>query len=338
MQSQSIFFTGLNQVTMRDIEIADPGPDQVLVQTSKTLISTGTETICLSRLFEPNSHWDRWVHYPFTPGYSLVGRVVAIGEHANSVRVGERVALRKSHQQYCLASASEIYRIPDGVSDEDATWFGLANIVQNGVRRAEHRLGDSVVVIGLGLLGQLVVQYARLSGARHVIAVDVAGPRLAMAKEHGATTVLAMDAARARDTIFDLTDGNGADVVYDVTGAAVVFESAQQLLRRFGRLVLLGDTGTPSGQHLTGNVITRGLTIVGAHDTNPPATSTDHAYWSHQRMARLFFTYLQRGDMRVSDLVTHRYAPLEAEQAYTTLLENRASAMGVIFDWTRLSE
>lgn len=336
MQSQNIFFTGVNQVVLRDTEVAEPGPDQVLVQTSKTLISTGTESICLGRLFEANSHWDRWVHYPFTPGYSLVGRVVAIGEYVDAVHVGERVALRKPHQQYCLVSASDLYRVPDEVSDEDATWFGLANIVQNGVRRAEHHLGDSVVVIGLGLLGQLVVQYARLQGARHVIAIDVAEPRLAMAKAHGATTVLAMDAAQARDTIFELTDGNGADVVYDVTGAAVVFEAAQQLLRRFGRLVLLGDTGTPSGQHLTGNVITRGLTIVGAHDNNPPAISTDHAYWSHPRMAQLFFTYLQRGDMRVSDLVTHRYAPREAEQAYTMLREKRASAMGVLFDWTRL--
>ena len=64
--------------------------------------------------------------------------------------------------------------IPRGVTDEDATWFGLAKIAQNGVRRAEHRLGESVAVIGLGPVGQLVVQYLRLLGARHVIAIDLA--------------------------------------------------------------------------------------------------------------------------------------------------------------------
>nr|BBH88100.1 alcohol dehydrogenase [Thermosporothrix sp. COM3] len=338
MRSVRILFTGQNQVEIQNAEVAAPGSAQVLVQARKSLISTGTETICLSRNFEADSHWDRWVRYPFAPGYSLVGTVVEVGKQVSWVRPGQRVALRQPHQQYMLAEASNLYLVPDGISDEEATWFGLANIVQNGVRRASQVLGESVVVIGLGLLGQLVVQYMRLLGARHIIAIDMAEARLTMAKAHGATTTLAMDAANAREAVLELTEGRGADVVYDVTGVAAVFEAAQGLLCRFGRLVLLGDTGMPSRQHLTGAVITRGLQIIGAHDTNPPALSTDHAYWDHQQMARLFFTYVQRGDMRVADLITHRYTPSQAPEAYALLLQKRESAMGVIFDWTSLPE
>lgn len=334
MQTLNIAFTGRDAVALLEEDVPAAGPGEVLVRTSKTLISTGTESIVLSRLFEPASHWDNWVKYPFSPGYSLAGRVVAVGRDVSEVREGDRVAVRGPHRQYVVAQADRLLRIPEGVSDEDATWFGLAKITQNGVRRGEHQLGDDIVVIGLGLLGQLVVQYARLLGARQVLAIDTADRRLEMAREHGATAALALSAEDAREQILSLTEGAGANVVYDVTGVPAVFPAALRLLRRFGRLVLLGDTGTPSAQHLTGDVITKGLHIVGAHDANPPALSSDHAYWSEQRMASLFFTYLLRGDMRVSDLITHRFSPREAPHAYQLLRQERASAMGVIFDWS----
>jgi 2-desacetyl-2-hydroxyethyl bacteriochlorophyllide A dehydrogenase len=341
MQSRAIVFTGKDEVEIIKEEVREPGPGEVLIKATKTLISTGTEGIVLSRLFEPGSHWDKWVQYPFHPGYSMVGNVVAVGRDVEGIHIGERFALREPHREYVTIALNErqeqgllavptreLYPVPDGVADEDAPWIGLATIVQNGIRRAEHELGDSVVVIGLGLLGQLVVQYVRLLGARQVIAVDVSEQRLAMARAHGATITLAMGAQEAREHILALTDGVGTDVVYDVTGVAPVFSIALTLLRRFGRLVLLGD--------LTGDVINKALSIVGAHDSNPPATSTDHAYWSKQRMAELFFTYVLRGDMRVSDLITHRFSPLEAVEAYRVLREERMTAMGVIFDWTRL--
>lgn len=334
MQSLNVVFTGTNQVDVRTEPLADPGPGDVLVQAAKTLISSGTEGIVLGRLFSPGTHWDRWVRYPFYPGYSMAGRVVVVGPDVAGLREGDRVAVRQPHRQYVTVRSSAVLPIPDGVSDEDATWFGLANIVQNGVRRAEHALGESVAVIGLGPLGQLVVQYLRLLGARHIVAIDPATQRLALAQAHGATDLIDAGVDEARDAVLRLTDGAGVHVVYDVTGASRVFPAALGLLRRFGRLVLLGDTGTPEAQHLTGDVITRGLRIIGAHDGNPPVESTDHAYWSHPRMTELFFTYLQRGDMRVSDLITHRFAPDEAPQAYDLLRERRSSTMGVIFDWT----
>lgn len=336
MQSLNVLFAGQNQVEVRAEPLREPGPGEVLIQAQKSLISTGTESICLRRQFEPGTHWDNWVKYPFAPGYSLVGCVVGLGKDVRAVREGDRVAVRAPHRQYVITSVDNLYTVPDAVSDVDATWFGLANIVQNGVRRAEHTLGEAVVVVGLGLLGQLVVQYVRLQGAREVIAIDPSERRLEMARAHGATATLMLRVEQAREEVLRLTDGDGAEVVYDVTGVASVFPAALQLLRRFGRLLLLGDTGTPSAQRLTSDVVNRGLRIIGAHDTNPPPISTDHAYWSHQQMASLFFTYLQRGDMRVSDLVTHYYHPAEAAQAYQMLYEERATAMAVVFDWTQV--
>ena len=105
------------------------------------------------------------MQYPFYPGYSSVGEVLAVGSAVEGIEVGQQVASRSRHAQLVLADAQRCVPVPEGVSDEEATWFGLACIVQNGVRRANHVLGDDVVVVGLGQLGQLVVEYARLGGA-----------------------------------------------------------------------------------------------------------------------------------------------------------------------------
>lgn len=314
----------------------EPGPNEILVQTSKTLISTGTEITCLGRLFEPNAHWTRWVQYPFSPGYSLVGRVIVVGRDVKNVQEGDRVALRYPHQQYVTAKSDDIYLIPQQISDEEAAWFHIATIVQTAVRRAQHELGDAVAVVGLGVLGQLVVQYLRLLGARQIIAIGTAERRLISAHAHGATTTLAMRIEEAHEQVLALTEGYGVNVVYDVTGSAPVLPHALQLLRRFGKLILLGDTGWPASQQLSSNVITRGLSIIGSHDAHPPFVSTHHAYWSSLRMSDLFFTYLSRGDMRTADLISHRYSPTDAPQAYSLLQTQRASTIGIIFDWAQL--
>jgi threonine dehydrogenase-like Zn-dependent dehydrogenase len=208
-------------------------------------------------------------------------------------------------------------------------------ITQNAVRRAPHSLGDAVVIVGAGLLAQLVTQCVRLAGAREVIVIDSAKRRLEMTKAHGATVTLEKTAQDALNDMLDLTEGKGAEVVYDITGQASVLEAALPMIRSLGSLVLLGDTGDPSTQRLTGDVVTRGLNVIGAHANNPPSESSDHAYWSKHRMVELFFTYLQRGDMRVSDLITHRYSPQMAPESYRMLQTDRSEAMGVLFDWTR---
>jgi len=334
-ESLNIIFRDQNQVEVQRGPVPEPKAGQLLVEARCSLISTGTELISLQRLFAPGTHWDQWIKYPVTPGYSMVGTVAAVGEGVEGFQPGERVAVRSGHRQYAVADASRAVKVPEHVSDEEAAWFYISCIVQNAVRRAAHELGDTVVVIGLGLLGQLVVQYMRLVGAREIIAIDLAPFRLELARAHGTTHVLPMSAAEAYAAVSALTDGRLADVVYDVTGHAPVFAAALPLARRLGKVILLGDTGTPSEQRLTSDVIRDGLHIIGAHASNPPTVSTDHAYWTHEHMARLFFTYLARGDMRVRDLITHRYLPTEAPAAYEMLRTDRSHALGVVFTWSQ---
>jgi 2-desacetyl-2-hydroxyethyl bacteriochlorophyllide A dehydrogenase len=336
MESLNILFTGQNEVEVRSETVREIGPEEVLVRSHKSLISTGTEGICLGRLFESGTHWDSWVKYPFYTGYSVIGHVMAVGSNVTDFREGERVAARSHHRQYNLVPTNRLHHLPDSIDNEEAAaWFGLASIVQNGVRRAEHALGDTVAIVGAGPLGQLVVQYLRLLGAREVIVIDPSPKRIGIACAHGATLGLKMSVEQARDRVLEATEGIGADVVYDVTGNAAVLEQALPLVRRLGKLSVLGDTGTPSQQRLTKDVVTRGIRIQGAHDTNPPPQTSDYAPWSHKQMVQLFFAYLARGDMRTADLVTHRFDPRQAPEAYRLLREDRPNTLGVVFDWNQ---
>jgi 2-desacetyl-2-hydroxyethyl bacteriochlorophyllide A dehydrogenase len=336
MDSLNVVFTGQRELELRREPVPAVGPRQVRVRTRKSLISIGTELICYERRFEPNTHWDGWVKYPFYSGYSNAGVVEEVGAEITHLKPGDRVASRVSHRERGVVDVARTVPIPEGVTDEEATWYALAGIVQNGVRRAEHELGDAIAIIGMGPLGQLVTQYARLAGAREVIAIDTAAARLEMARQHGATQTLSIPAGEAVEAVKELTDGRGADIVYDVTGHPAVLPCALRLARRFGKVILLGDAGTPSEQRLTSDVVTRGLRIIGAHDANPPQVATDHLWWSHTNQARLFFTYVARKQMRVADLVTHRYHPEQARECYDGLVADRSAAMGVIFDWDQL--
>ncbi len=336
MQSLNIIFQEPNQVVVRDEEVGAVGASDVLLKTRCSLISTGTESIVLRHNYAPGTHWDNWIRYPFYPGYSSVGTIVEVGENVRDFQVGQRVASRAKHCQFTVVPQNFVYPVPDALSDESAAWVAFGTIVQHGVRRPKIVLGESVVVIGLGILGQIAVQLARVCGAGEVIAIDTAPLRLSMAKAHGATHILQMSIEEAVERVLEITGGAGAEVVFDVTGHAPVFAHALKLLRRFGRLVILGDTGDPNAQFLTPDVIRKDLQILGAHDVNPPVESDDFHRWNRREMIALFFKLIERGQLRVDDLVTHMYSPMNAPKAYEMLQTDRASAMGVLLDFRQL--
>lgn len=200
------------------------------------------------------------------------------------------------------------------------------------MRRAELFLGESVGVIGLGLLGQLVTQYLFLSGAKDIYTMDPAESRIQLVWDKPGIHKLAMDAGQAKELIAEQTKGKMLDVVFDITGHPAVLAQATQLVKPLGRVILLGDTATPSVQGMGRNVVSNSVSILGIH------AQMSYKGWNHPEMADLFLHYLTQGRMDVKPLITHRFSPLNAPQAYDLLVHNRSSAMGVLFDWTRLEE
>ncbi len=333
MKSKTVVFTGKQRSQIIEDEISAPAPDEMLVRTTVSLISTGTECFCFRGEFDEDTVWSKWVKYPFYPGYSGVGEVMEVGGDISQFKKGDSVYTGGVHAEYQLVRPEGVIRLPEGITDEVASWSTLAFITQTAVRRAEHTMGDAAVVIGLGPLGQLVTQYLRIIGLRAILAVDTVPQRLAIAAQCGATGTFNGTAADARDFVSEHTEGNLADVVYDVTGNWKVFPTALPLARDFGRTVVLGDSPEPSKQHLSQDILTRQVTVIGTHNAR---LQPQYAHWTRDRQIALFYEYIKRGSFHLDDLITHRYQPDEAAQVYRQLLHNRSGTLGALFDW-RLS-
>jgi len=336
MKVTAAIFDARESATTVEEEMSGPGPGEVTVQAILTQISTGTEMICYHGIADEGTHWAEFMHYPRKNGYCMLGRVVDVGEGVEDITVGQRVCAAAPHVSYCNVAVKNIWApaVPDDISDEDAVWGILGVITQTGVRMAEHVMGDRAAVVGLGPLGQLVTQYLRAMGLREVMVVDRTEARVQAALDHGATAGFVGPAGDARQFVEAHTDGELADVVYDVTGHPAVLPQALPLARDHGTLLMLGDCPVPSQQCLTYDVVSRQVRIVGTRSSWLPDA---HARWTPQRQTDLLFTYIQRGDMRLADLISHRYIPEEATEAYDLLCHSRDETLGVVFDWNSRS-
>lgn len=348
MKSKYIVFPEARQVDVWEEEIGELEAGEVLCRAERSLISIGTELHCLRGQFDPGTNWIDWVKYPFRPGYSMVGTVLAVAPDVEGIRVGDRLASYGLHQQiykvqvmhlakrYDIPLGIGVHVLPDDISSEQGTWRSLGVTTQSAVRRAEFQFGERAAVVGLGTLGQLVVQYLKAAGAREIVAIDPMPKRVELARANGATHGLALMVGDAADYVHDLTDGWGLDAVFEVTGHPSALAPSIQLLRRLGRLVLLGDSPIPTQQALGPGVVFKSVSILGIHGYQVPDKKTEYTPWSVEEMSSLFFEYLRRGTMDVDALVTHRYSPAQASEAYLGLLQDRSSAVGVIFDWSLL--
>jgi len=323
-----LVFPAKQQVLIEPFDPGKPGKDQVLIRTHLSLMSTGTENMVFNRLFDPGTHWDNWVKYPFYPGYSSVGIVEEVGEGVEHLRKGQRVAFRAGHRSIAVEDASGCFTIPDGIPFEQAVWFALAKIAFHGALAARYALGDSALIVGSGPIGQMSLRWARAAGCTPIIVVDPAVHRLPLAEAGGASAVVTRPISEAREAVLAAGGGKPPRVVVDSTGNAMVFAASLSLVADRGTVVIMGDTGVPTKQSLTSDVIMRGLTIVGAHDGH------NTREWNGTTISRLFFSLLASGRFPMSGLTSHVFAPEQTAEAYATANCDRALTMGIIFDWT----
>lgn len=335
-RSLDIVFPRAHEVAIGQSDVAAPGTGQVLCRALKSLVSRGTETFCLKGEYDKGTYWEEYIRYPMHPGYSMVARVEAVGNGVTDLRPGDRVSSGHPHRQWFVAPRAELFPIPADIGDDEATWTTLGRTTQLAVRRAGIELGESVGVVGLGILGQLVVQYLAIGGARRIVAIDPDGARVDAAIASGATHAVRASVADAGDEIARITGGRMFDAVFDITGHPAVLAPGSLLLRKLGRLILVGDTPTPSRQTLGPRVVGDALSILGVHGFVHPDESTVYAPWSAAEMTAVFFDFLQQRRINVRPLIARSESPRDAARVYDGLASGRDTAIGVLFDWTRL--
>jgi len=329
----TVVFTGPEKVAVEEREIPRSGPGEVLVRNLKTLISTGTETTILSGRFPAGSEWADYARYPFVPGYSGVCVVEDVGDGVDEGLRGKRVECYSTHSAFSVVDAGGLFPVPDGVTSAEASFATIAQIVFNGVRRGSPAWGETAVVYGCGLLGQICVRVLAFAGAFPVVGVDISSWRLERLPAGDRVVALNPDSDDVVGRVGEITTGRMADVVFEVTGAPAAIAGEMRVLRKGGRMVMLSSPRGKSEFDFHDLCNATSVSIIGAHVSSHPPCPTFDNPWTRARNAELFFDMVKYGAIEVKSLVSHQEPYCKAPELFMSLLEDRSRAMGVILDW-----
>jgi 2-desacetyl-2-hydroxyethyl bacteriochlorophyllide A dehydrogenase len=324
---EKIVFRG-DKAELIQQELPDLGDQQILVKTTCSLISPGTERSALTRSWD-----DPW--FRDNPGYALAGEVIEVGKNVKNFVTGDRVITLKNHASLSITSTDpwETLKVPDNVSNENSTFVVLASVALHGIRRANITLGETVVIIGGGIIGQIAVQLAKLDGALQVILLDLIDSRLELAREYGADLTINPLHEDALSKVFGATNGKGASLIIEATGNVKVIPLAFKLAAHGGRIVCVGlmEETVPIPFNL--EFLSRELSLIAAHQPHCPVTDNIYWQWTQQANREFLMGLLASGKLRVSELISHHYKPAAAPEVYARIKDSDPRMLGVILEW-----
>lgn len=333
VKNRKIVFEAPYQVALhQEEESLKPAAGELLVETQVSLISTGTELACLSG-------GEDWFKMPATPGYCCVSKVLEAGEGMEDYHPGDLVFHYGMHARYQLTSPNPwnlIAKVPEGADVRLIPMVRMATIAFTSIRVSDIQLGDVVVVSGLGLVGIMAAQLAKLSGAT-VIGIDPAPSRRALAEKVGVDLAVAPDGAE--EAVKRLGGGFGANTVIEATGIPACAESCLKLVGYHGEMILLG---TPRGDYEAklANVLRcvhldelGCVTLKGAHEWRLPLQRDRFAKHSIERNTHICFDLIAKGKLHVGELISREITPEEAPAVYLELNRDRNACLGVIINW-----
>jgi threonine dehydrogenase-like Zn-dependent dehydrogenase len=268
-------------------------------------------------------------------GYSNAGVVAAVRRETSRFKVGDTVVSSGNHASYVTADADDLITIPEGLPFDEAAFFALGSIALQGVRKAAIELGESVVVLGQGLVGNLALQLAKLSGGMPVIGVDMYDYRLGKSEECGADYVLNPSKVTLEEKVKEITEGKGANVVIEATGNPEAIPSALELASKYGRVIILGSTRGASQVNFYSSVHKKGVSVIGAHNIMRPRYESSHGWWTEQDDSSLVLKLLRKGLLKVRSLMTAKVSFRRAAEAYRRLIESKDDTLGIILEWKK---
>ncbi|MDQ0579405.1 bi-domain-containing oxidoreductase [Streptomyces rishiriensis] len=366
------------ELALLDVPVPGCKPDGVLVRTAYSLISTGTELMKVSEagmsmLGKARSRPDQVAKVmqsvatngvpatyrkvmgkldSYTPlGYSLCGVVEQVGAGIDDVAVGDLVACAGNehalHAELNWVPKNLYARVPDGLAPRHAAFGTVGSIAMQGVRRGEPQLGDVALVIGLGLIGQLVVQLLAASGVR-VVGVDPDPARCELAARVGAVACGDPASAAVEAAVAELTDGHGVDQVYLAAGGGSnqPVELAARLSRDRGTVVDIGKCrlDLPWNAYYEKELDVRFSRSYGPGRYDPAYELEGRDYpigyvrWTERRNLACFLDLVARGRVDVEPLVSHIADFDDAVETYRRLKEGELKAVAVLFRYPEQKE
>jgi predicted dehydrogenase/threonine dehydrogenase-like Zn-dependent dehydrogenase len=358
--------TGATEVA--DVPCPAPQRGHLLILTSRTLISAGTERMLVDfgrasfvakarqqpekvrqvlEKLKTDGFGPTWrsvrnkLDQPLATGYCNAGEVIGVGEGVSGFAVGDRVVSNGKHAEVVAVPANLCAKIPDGVSDEAAAFAVLGGIALQGVRLVQPTLGETMVVTGLGLIGLVTVQLLRAHGCR-VLGLDFDPARVALARSYGAAAVQLGAGQDPVAQALAYSRGRGVDgvVITASTRSSQPVHEAALMCRKRGRIVLVGVTGL---ELLRDDFYRKELTFqvscsYGPGRYDPAYEDKGHDYplgfvrWTAQRNFEAVLDMMSDGRLKTDTLVSHRFAVTAAAQAYD-LVASPQPSLGVLLEY-----
>ncbi|WP_327665664.1 bi-domain-containing oxidoreductase [Streptomyces sp. NBC_00498] len=361
------------ELAVLDVPVPGCKPGGVLVRTSYSLISTGTELMKVSEagmsmVGKARSRPDQVAKVmqsvasngvpatyrkvmgkldSYTPlGYSLCGVVEQVGAGIDDVAVGDVVACAGNehalHAELNWVPKNLYARVPDGLAPRHAAFGTVGSIALQGVRQGEPQLGEVALVIGLGLIGQLVVQLLAASGVR-VVGADPDPVRCELAERVGAAACGDPESPAVEAAVAELTGGHGVDQVYLAAGGGSnqPVELAARLCRDRGRVVDIGKCrlDLPWNAYYEKELDVRFSRSYGPGRYDPSYELEGRDYpigyvrWTERRNLACFLDLLALGRVDVEPLVSHVADFDDAVETYQSLKDGELKAVAVLFKY-----
>jgi 2-desacetyl-2-hydroxyethyl bacteriochlorophyllide A dehydrogenase len=341
MHARQVVIVDPYKVEVREVELPPPGANQILVATAISAISPGTELA----VFTGTHQWLKdpalpdW-KFPFRPGYSAAGTVVAVGSGVNGWKPGDRVSYPGNHASAELLTLGHergrLWKLPTNLEVEKAAWACIARYGLGAAIRVGLTLGRSAAVLGLGVIGQFAVRCFIAAGAWPVVGIDGVAMRRQAARSAGADYVIDPAATDALDELDRYLSSRGSEIVADATGIPDAVPTALRLACDGGQVVIVGSPrGRAPEVNFYDDLHRRYLEVTGAHGNMlfESANTRLAGAWDIDKAQAWLLAALASGRLSLAGLTTQRLAPQELGSAYEGLLHRKEDYLGVLIEW-----
>lgn len=365
---KQVFLKG-KEVIIEDIPLPTFNENEILVANAYSAISVGTERSVITKgkgpsimsVLKSTALMKKALGYvkkkgvrgavgavrelrdAFAPlGYSSAGVVIAVGKNIADINVGDRVACagggKASHAEVVAVPRNLVAKIAEGVSYEEASFATLGAIAMHGIRRTGRQFGETIVILGVGLLGQLAVQIAKAAGY-DVVVIDKDPERTELAKKMGADLGLIVGKHDIEKEVLYCTNGIGADavVIYAATPSSEPANLGMMLARKKGRIVVVGDVGMDLERSVFYEKELDFLMSTsygpGRYDPLYEEKGIDYPIgyvrWTENRNMQAFLDLLKNRKISVKPLIDAIFPVEEAKEAYELIVKGEKTPLGV---------
>lgn len=335
MKNKAIVFTEKNKAELIEEEARMPGENDVLVELAVSTISSGTERANYTGV-KSVAVYDDDIPFPRRCGYSSSGIIKEVGKNVTDFAPGDRVAVSWStHCKYVRVNKKNVHKLDPEISFEEAALWHISTFPMAALRKCRLEIGESVLVMGQGILGIIAIKLLRVAGAVPVIAADPDEKKRAQALKSGADYAFNPFDENFAAKVKAASNG-GVNVAIEVTGNGQALDSVLDCMAKMGRVGLLGCTRNPDFRiDYYKKVHGPGVSLIGAHTMARPETESSPGLWTTHDDVMAVQRLVKFGRLDLRSLVEETHSPEEAPEVYKRLAEEKTFPI-VQFDWRKI--